>query len=159
MDNPETLATRRGNKEWTIQRHWQHEGAIKNGQSRDTDNIRYTITRHGTKTNKAQKHNTTQNTNREETWWRQLLQKGRQSEEKHDDASCSRRVSSQRRNMVTPVAPEWQAVRGGTWWHQLLQKGRQSEEKQGDASCSRRVGSSDSYNTFAVHVVVSFIYS
>ena len=81
-----------GNKEWTIQRHWQHEGAIKNGQSRDTDNIRYTITRHGTKTNKTQKHNTTQHRI--------------QTEEKHDDASCSRRVGSQRRNMVTPVAPE-----------------------------------------------------
>ena len=49
MDNPETQVTlgtrhRRGNQEWTIQRHRQHwapntEGAIKNGQSRDTDNI------------------------------------------------------------------------------------------------------------------------
>ena len=47
MDNPETQATlgtrhRRGNQEWTIQRHRQHwaldtEGEIKNGQSRDTD--------------------------------------------------------------------------------------------------------------------------
>jgi hypothetical protein len=26
MDNPEKLATRRGNQEWTIQRNWQHEG-------------------------------------------------------------------------------------------------------------------------------------
>jgi hypothetical protein len=41
MDNPETLATRRGNQEWTIQRHWQHEGAIKNGQSRDTGNTKW----------------------------------------------------------------------------------------------------------------------
>ena len=54
MDNPETLATlgtqdtgqinvrenRRGNQEWTIQRHWQHR----------------------TKTNKTQEHNTTQRT-------------------------------------------------------------------------------------------------
>ena len=49
MDNPETQAKlgtghRRGNQEWTIQRHRQHwaldtEGAIKNGQSRDTGNI------------------------------------------------------------------------------------------------------------------------
>jgi hypothetical protein len=49
MDNPETQATlgtrhRRGNQEWTIQRHRQHwaldtEGEIKNGQSRDTDSI------------------------------------------------------------------------------------------------------------------------
>jgi hypothetical protein len=35
---------RRGNQEWTIQRHRQHwaldtEGEIKNGQSRDTGNI------------------------------------------------------------------------------------------------------------------------
>jgi hypothetical protein len=29
MDNPEKLATRRGNQTWTIQRSWQHEGAIK----------------------------------------------------------------------------------------------------------------------------------
>jgi hypothetical protein len=46
MDNPETQATfgtrhRRGTQEWIIQRHRQHwaldtEGAIKNGQSRDT---------------------------------------------------------------------------------------------------------------------------
>ena len=49
MDNPETesiLGTRhrRGNQEWTIQRHRQNwaldtEGAIKNGQSRDTGKI------------------------------------------------------------------------------------------------------------------------
>jgi hypothetical protein len=32
------------------------EGAIENGQSRDTGNIGYT--RHRTKTNKTQKHNT-----------------------------------------------------------------------------------------------------
>ena len=46
MDNPETLATVRGNRqdnqEWTIQRYWQQlektNGAIKNGQSRDTGN-------------------------------------------------------------------------------------------------------------------------
>jgi hypothetical protein len=30
---------RRGNQKWTIQRNWQHEGAIKNGQSRETGNI------------------------------------------------------------------------------------------------------------------------
>ena len=30
---------RRDNQEWTTQRHWQHEGTIKNGQSRDTGNI------------------------------------------------------------------------------------------------------------------------
>jgi hypothetical protein len=52
MDNTETLAISgtqenpRGNKEWTIQRHWQYQGhkktqaAIKNGQYRDTGNIR-----------------------------------------------------------------------------------------------------------------------
>ena len=51
MDNPEKLATRRGNQEWTIQRNWQHEGVIKNGQSRETGNIGYT--RHTTKTNKT----------------------------------------------------------------------------------------------------------
>ena len=49
MDNPETQAKlgtrhRRGNQEWTIQRHRQHlaldtEREIKNGQSRDTDSI------------------------------------------------------------------------------------------------------------------------
>ena len=49
MDNPETQATlgtrhRRGNQEWTIQRHRQHwaldtEEAIRNGQSRDIGNI------------------------------------------------------------------------------------------------------------------------
>jgi hypothetical protein len=49
MDNPETQAKlgtrhRRGNQEWTIQRHSQYwaldtEGAIKNGQSRDIGNI------------------------------------------------------------------------------------------------------------------------
>jgi hypothetical protein len=46
MDNPEILETfrenQRGNQEWTIQRHWQQlekiDGAIKNGQSRDTGN-------------------------------------------------------------------------------------------------------------------------
>ena len=63
---------RRGNQEWTIQRYYQHwvqktqdedkqnkytlektEGVIKNGQPRETGNIRYT--RHRTKTNKANK--------------------------------------------------------------------------------------------------------
>jgi hypothetical protein len=49
MDNPETQATlgtrhRRGYQEWTVQRHRQHwapytERAIKNGKSRDADNI------------------------------------------------------------------------------------------------------------------------
>jgi hypothetical protein len=46
MDNPEILETvrenRRENQEWTIQRHWKQleetNGAIKNGQSRDTGN-------------------------------------------------------------------------------------------------------------------------
>ena len=46
MDNPEILATvrenQRGNQEWTIQRYWQQlektDGAIKNGQSRNTGN-------------------------------------------------------------------------------------------------------------------------
>jgi hypothetical protein len=40
MGKPETLATRRGNQEWASQRHWQHEGAIKNGQVRDTGNTK-----------------------------------------------------------------------------------------------------------------------
>jgi hypothetical protein len=40
MDNPEKLATRRDNQEWTIQRNWQHEGAIKNEQSRETGNTK-----------------------------------------------------------------------------------------------------------------------
>ena len=47
---------RRCNQEWASQRHWQHEGAIKNGQARDTDNIGHT--RHKTKKNKTQKHTT-----------------------------------------------------------------------------------------------------
>ena len=46
MNNPEILATvrenQRGNQEWTIKRHWQQlektDGAITNGQSRDTGN-------------------------------------------------------------------------------------------------------------------------
>jgi hypothetical protein len=42
MGKPETLVTRRGNQEWASQRHWQHEGAIKNGQARDTGNIGHT---------------------------------------------------------------------------------------------------------------------
>jgi len=85
MGKPETLATRRGNQEWANQRHWQHEGAIKNGQARDTGNTkgqsrmgkpetlatRRAIkngqardtgnighTRHKTKKNKTQKHTT-----------------------------------------------------------------------------------------------------
>jgi hypothetical protein len=63
---------RRSNQEWTIQRNWQRwvhktqdegkqnietlektEGAIKNGQFRETDNIGYI--RHRTKTNKTNK--------------------------------------------------------------------------------------------------------
>jgi hypothetical protein len=36
MDNAETLTKRRDNQEWTMQRHCQHEGTIKNGQCRDT---------------------------------------------------------------------------------------------------------------------------
>jgi hypothetical protein len=31
---------RRCNQEWASQRHWQHEGAIKNGQARDTGNTK-----------------------------------------------------------------------------------------------------------------------
>jgi hypothetical protein len=30
----------RGNQKWTIQRHWQHEGAIRSRQSRDTGNTK-----------------------------------------------------------------------------------------------------------------------
>ena len=56
MNNPEKLATRRCNQEWTIQRNWQHEGTIKNEQSRETGNIGYT--RHKRKANKTNKHNT-----------------------------------------------------------------------------------------------------
>jgi hypothetical protein len=40
MNNPETLATRRDNQEWTIQRRWQREGTIKNEQSRDIGNTK-----------------------------------------------------------------------------------------------------------------------
>ena len=55
MDNPETLATL-GTQD-TERRHIRdNQRAIKNGQSRDTGNIGYT--RHRTKTNKTQKHNT-----------------------------------------------------------------------------------------------------
>ena len=78
MDNPETLATfgytrhrrktnkTRSNQEWTIQRHWQHlgtqdtggrqtkQGAIKNGQSRDTGNIWVHKTQEEDKQNKGQ---------------------------------------------------------------------------------------------------------
>jgi hypothetical protein len=56
MDNPETLATL-GTQD-TGQRLEKTKGAIKNGQSRDTDNIGYT--RHRTKTNKTK--STTQKT-------------------------------------------------------------------------------------------------
>jgi hypothetical protein len=42
MDKPEKLATRRGNQKWTNQRVWQHEGAIKNGQTRETGNTGHT---------------------------------------------------------------------------------------------------------------------
>jgi hypothetical protein len=42
MENLEKLATRRGNQKWTIQRNWQHEGAIKNGQSRKTGSTGHT---------------------------------------------------------------------------------------------------------------------
>ena len=73
MDNPEILArlatqdtgqinvreSRWDNQEWTIQRYWQcwplktqdkhmlekSHGTIKNGQSRDIDNVGYTIHR------------------------------------------------------------------------------------------------------------------
>ena len=51
MDNPETLATL--DTQDTGQRQIK-QGAIKNGQSRDTGNIRYT--RHRTKTNKTRGH-------------------------------------------------------------------------------------------------------
>jgi hypothetical protein len=40
IGNPEKLVTRRGNQKWTIQRNWQHEGAIKNRQSRETGNTK-----------------------------------------------------------------------------------------------------------------------
>jgi hypothetical protein len=53
MENPEKLATRRGNQEWKIQRNWQHEGAIENGKSRETGNTGYTS--HKTKTNRNRK--------------------------------------------------------------------------------------------------------
>jgi hypothetical protein len=56
MDNPETLATL-GTQD-TGQRLEKTKGAIKNGQSRDTDNIGYT--RQRTKTNKTK--STTQKT-------------------------------------------------------------------------------------------------
>ena len=46
MDNPESLATlgTHGTEEWTIQKHWQDwvSTTQKNGQSRNTGNIRYT---------------------------------------------------------------------------------------------------------------------
>ena len=51
MYNPETLATL--DTQDTGQRQTK-QGAIKNGQSRDTGNIRYT--RHRTKTNKTRGH-------------------------------------------------------------------------------------------------------
>ena len=78
MDNTETLATfgytrhrtrtnkTRGHQEWTIQRHWQHlgtqdtgrrqtkQGAIKNGQYRDTGNIWVHKTQDKDKQNKGQ---------------------------------------------------------------------------------------------------------
>jgi hypothetical protein len=54
MDNPEKLATRRGNQQWTIQRNWQHEGAINNGQSRETGKIVCTRRR---QTKQTQRHN------------------------------------------------------------------------------------------------------
>ena len=40
MDKPEKLATGRGNQKWTNQRNWQHEGAIKNGQTRESGNTK-----------------------------------------------------------------------------------------------------------------------
>jgi hypothetical protein len=68
-----TLGTkhRRGNQEWTIQRHGQHwaldtEGAIKNGQSRDIGNNghqtekgnqEYTIRRHTTSVTRHRRGN------------------------------------------------------------------------------------------------------
>ena len=57
------------------------EETIKNGQSRDTDNIGHT--RHRTKTNKTQKHNTEtkmmSNTGSTKNWGRtQVLAKGKQ---------------------------------------------------------------------------------
>jgi hypothetical protein len=41
---------------YIFQRNWQHEGTIKNEQSRETGNIGYT--RHKRKANKTKKHNT-----------------------------------------------------------------------------------------------------
>ena len=65
MHNPKKLAAfgtqdRRGNTEYTTQKHWQHwvhktDGAIQNAQPRDTGNIGYAG--HRTKINKK-KHNT-----------------------------------------------------------------------------------------------------
>jgi hypothetical protein len=70
----------RGNKEWTIQRNWQHwvhktqdeDKQNNKTQHRDTGNIGHT--RHRTKTNKTIKHNTetlatlgTQDTGRRQT--------------------------------------------------------------------------------------------
>jgi hypothetical protein len=47
-----------------------------------------------------------QDTGRKQTKHKNTTQHRIQTEKKHDDASCSRRVGSQRRNMMTPVAPE-----------------------------------------------------
>jgi hypothetical protein len=106
MDNPEKLATfgtqdtgwrqgkLRGNQEWTIQRNWQHLvhktqdednqnwGAIKNGQSRETDNIGYT--RHRMKTNKTEGQWRMDNPEKlatfgtQDTGWRQTKLRGNQ---------------------------------------------------------------------------------
>jgi hypothetical protein len=40
MDKPEKQATRRGNQKWTNQRNRHNEGAIKNGQTRETGNTK-----------------------------------------------------------------------------------------------------------------------
>ena len=56
MDNPEKLPTL--GTQATGQRLEKIKGAIKNEQSGDTGNIGHT--RHRAKTNKTQKHNTTQ---------------------------------------------------------------------------------------------------
>jgi hypothetical protein len=55
MDNLETLATL---DTQDTGRRQTKQGAIKNGQSRDTGNIGYT--RNGTKTKQNKKHNITQ---------------------------------------------------------------------------------------------------
>ena len=60
MDNPEKLATRRGNQEWTIQRNWQHW--VHNTQ--DKDNLEKLATLGTQYTGQRQTTTTTQKTKR-----------------------------------------------------------------------------------------------